>query len=94
MRKKLIWDLGMSNVTQISLPALRLQLEQIIDHLELLADKNENLLAWGKEFGAVLEDEAERLSDLSARVAVAHRENPSFFSPSEMSLSDSKHAMG
>ena len=84
----------MSEVIQISLPALRQQLEQIIDHLELLAEREETLLKWGKEFGAVLEDEAERLSDLSARIAVAHRQNQSLLSSPEMPLSDPKLATG
>ena len=84
----------MSEVSQISLPALRQQLAQIIDHFEVLAEKNETLLDWGKDFGAFLEDEAERLSDLSARIAVAHRKNPSLLSSPEMSLSDSKLATG
>ena len=84
----------MSEANEASLPALRQQLGQIIDHLEVLAEKNETLLDWGKEFGAVLEDEAERLSDLSARIAVAHRKNPSLLSSSEMSLSRPKLATG
>jgi len=84
----------MSEDTQISLPALRQQLAQIIDHFEALAENQEKLLEWGKEFGAILEDEAERLSDLSARIAVAHRKNPSLLSLPEMSLSASKRATG
>ena len=36
----------MSSTTQISLPALQLQLRQIIDHLEVLADEPDALNKW------------------------------------------------
>lgn len=80
----------MSNVPQISLPALHLQLRQIIDHLELLADTPQALRDWGPEVGEALEDEAERLADLSARVAMACRKGSTII---EMSLSPSKQVI-
>ena len=40
-------------------PSLTLQLQQVIDHLEILADKPGALLEWGKEMGETFEDEAE-----------------------------------
>lgn len=56
-----------------NLPSLQLQLRQIIDHMEIMADQPDALLQWGKQVGGELEDEAERLADLSARIATAHR---------------------
>jgi len=53
--------------------ALILQLGQIIDQLEMQADDLDSLKSWSKDFGGHLEDEGERLSDLSARIANAHR---------------------
>ena len=80
----------MSSTTQISLPALQLQLRQIIDHLEVLADEPDALNNWGPEVAEAFEDESERLSDLSTRVAMAHRKGSARV---EMSLSPSKKAM-
>ena len=57
----------------LSFPSLMLQLGQVIDHLELLAEKPDALLEWGTETGELFEDEAERLNDLSAQIAAAHR---------------------
>lgn len=83
----------MSNVTQIGIPSLRLQLTQIIERIEMLADEPGALQGWGKEFGADLEDQAERLADLSAQIAVAHRDDSSRLGSPQMSLSASKHAL-
>ena len=66
----------MSSTNQTNLPSLQLQLRQIIDHMELLVEKPGAIHSWGIEVGAALEDEAERLADLSARIAFAHRPKP------------------
>jgi len=65
----------MSSVQTINLPSLQLQLKQIIDHMEMLAQQPDVLLQWGKEVGAELEDEGERLADLSSQIAAAHRQS-------------------
>lgn len=65
----------MSSNIRTNLPSLQLQLRQIIDHMETMADDPDALLQWGTEVGSELEDEAERLADLSARIANAHRKS-------------------